>query len=259
MSHNTTDALSRAPLPSTDADPAERRSTKEFVGLVLSESSVTASDLCQATTDDPVLSSVVRRTLSNCWTGHTPAEEPYFLIRHNLTVHDGILMMDNRFVIPEALQIPVFKLAHEDHPGLRNFQDSLRRSVWWPHLTRDASKFASACDVSWRNRTNHPEELQPTDVVPVWHKIAVDLVEIKGNHLLSVIDYGSRFPEAIPLRGTTARHVIAALSDVIARFGIPVELVSDNGPQFVSSEFSAFLEQLSVKHTRASPRYPQSN
>ena len=230
-----TDALSRSPLASTEAAPAETCSMREFVGLVLAESLVSESDLCNATPDDPILSGIVRRVTTGYWNDPSVAEEPYFLVRHSLTVLEGILMMDGRFAIPATLQMAVLKLAHEGHPGVSTFQESLRRLVWWPHLTRDASHFASSCDQCWRNRVQSHQELQPTEIVPVWHKVAVDLVEIEGRHLLSLVDYGSRFPELIPLCGTTSRHVILAISDVFARNGFPKELVSDNGPSICFS------------------------
>ncbi|XP_065194911.1 uncharacterized protein K02A2.6-like [Sycon ciliatum] len=157
----------------------------------------------------------------------------FFMMRSQLTVANGILLLESRVVIPSALQQPVLKLAHEGHPGSATFKDTLRRSVWWPRMSRDAEQFAAACDICWRSRTNHSQELQPTEVVPVWHKVAVDLVEIEGRHLLSLVDYGSRFPELIVLPGTKSQHVVMALSTIFARFGIPLELVSDNGPQFV--------------------------
>merc|ERR1711872_201987 len=34
---------------------------------------------------------------------------------------------------------------------------------------------------------------------------------------------------------------------------------TDNGPQFISQEFSSFCRQYEIKHTTSSPRYPQSN
>lgn len=43
-----------------------------------------------------------------------------------------------------------------------------------------------------------------------------------------------------------------------ARYGIPIELVSDNSP-FGSAEFKAFAERWEFKHTTSSPRYAQSN
>ncbi|XP_074323003.1 uncharacterized protein LOC141659957 [Apium graveolens] len=43
------------------------------------------------------------------------------------------------------------------------------------------------------------------------------------------------------------------------RFGIPVVLFSDNGPQFVGSDFEAYLKELGIKHKRASVAHPQDN
>ena len=147
-------ALSRAPLTSTDATPAKDRPMREFVGLVLTEPPVSEENLRIATADDTLLSSIVRRTVSGYWTNVTTTEEPYFLIPHNLTVLDGIFMMDNRSVVPSALQLPILRLSHEGHPGLNVCQDSLRRLVWWPHLSRDASRFAASCDRCWQNKTS---------------------------------------------------------------------------------------------------------
>ncbi|XP_065192434.1 uncharacterized protein K02A2.6-like [Sycon ciliatum] len=209
--------------------------------MVLSEAPVCEADLEAATADDPLLAAIVRRVLTGAWRDILPAEEPFFMMRSQLTVANGILLLDSWVVIPSALQQPVLKLAHEGHPGSATFKDTLRRSVWWPRMSRDAEQFAAACDICWRSRTNHSQELQPTEVVPVWHKVAVDLVEIEGRHLLSLVDYGSRFPELIVLPGTKSQHVVMALSTIFARFGIPLELVSDNGPQFVSAEMGEFL------------------
>ncbi|MCP4545751.1 MAG: transposase family protein, partial [bacterium] len=49
------------------------------------------------------------------------------------------------------------------------------------------------------------------------------------------------------------------LETVFARFGNPDELVSDNGPQFVYSEFSAFLKRHGIAHTRSAVYNPTEN
>ena len=65
-----------------------------------------------------------------------------------------------------------------------------------------------------------------------WQKIGVDLCHLKGHNYLIVVDYFSRYPEALKLPTTSAAVVIATLKSIFGRFGIPKTVVSDNGPQF---------------------------
>ena len=253
------DTLSRAPLPEQICMPEECRGIGEYVSMVLEEAPVKVSDIQLATKEDPVLSSVMHRVLTNAWKGYSPSEELYYLVRDQLTVVDDILLLANRYVIPEALRRSILRLGHEGHPGLEAFRDTLRTRVWWPGLTKDVTIFAERCDVCWRRRLNPPQQLQPSDPEIVWNKLAVDLVTIEGKTCVSVIDYGSRFPEIIPLEDTTAAGVINKLMEVFARYGLPAVMVSDNGPQFSAKEMNNFLKQLGIQHVRASPRYPQSN
>lgn len=71
----------------------------------------------------------------------------------------------------------------------------------------------------------------------------MDVVTSEGHTCLSMIDYGSRFPEVIPLISTTTKAVMDKLMEVFARFGLPKVILSDNGPQFVSTELEQFLKQ----------------
>jgi len=74
-----------------------------------------------------------------------------------------------------------------------------------------------------------------------------------------VSDYFSSFIEVSRLHAITTNAVVCELKTIIARFGIPEILVTDNGPQFASKEIEAFAMSWSFNHTTTSPRYPQSN
>ena len=52
-------------------------------------------------------------------------------------------------------------------------------------------------------------------------------------------------------------HTIAVLRQLFAQYGLPNQLVSDNGPQFTSEEFSKFLRTNGVRHVRSAPYHPE--
>ncbi|XP_041355390.1 uncharacterized protein LOC121373013 [Gigantopelta aegis] len=87
----------------------------------------------------------------------------------------------------------------------------------------------------------------------------MDLCEHQEKHFLVVVDYYSRFIKILHLPSTTSRSVILKMQSVFARFGIPKEVVSDNGPQFSSKDFKDFSESYGFSHTTTSPRFPQAN
>ena len=58
---------------------------------------------------------------------------------------------------------------------------------------------------------------------------------------------------------TTAACTITALREMFARYGIPLQLVLDNGPQVVSEQLAQFLALNGVQHIRTVPYHPSSN
>ena len=53
--------------------------------------------------------------------------------------------------------------------------------------------------------------------------------------------------------------VITKLKTIFARHGIPQELFSDNGPEYIANEFTCFSKEWDFKHTTSSPHFAQSN
>ena len=73
------------------------------------------------------------------------------------------------------------------------------------------------------------------------------------------MDYFSRLIEIYKLSKETSKEVINHVKSIIARHGIPQQIVSDNGPQFSAIEFSMFAKEYGFTHTTSIPRYPQVN
>ena len=63
-------------------------------------------------------------------------------------------------------------------------------------------------------------------------------------YIFSMVDYATRYPDAVPLKNIDTETVAEALLDMYSRLGFPEEVLSDNGTQFISEcmeEVSSYL------------------
>ena len=93
---------------------------------------------------------------------------------------------------------------------------------------------------------------------PMQH-IHIDFATIDQYQVLVIMDAHSKWIDAAPLQSATATTTINVLRRFFASFGLPEELVSDNGPQFTSQDFKFFCSNNGIRHTLIPPYYPASN
>ena len=58
---------------------------------------------------------------------------------------------------------------------------------------------------------------------------------------------------------SNVKNNVEALRTIFARNGIPSRVVTDNGPQFTSSEFQQFMDLNGIKHIKTTPDHPSCN
>ena len=68
-----------------------------------------------------------------------------------------------------------------------------------------------------------------------------------GKMWLLLIDSHSKWPEVFEVPKITAIKTIEILRQVFAAYGLPEQLVSDNGPQFTSKEFAEFTNKTHIQ------------
>ena len=113
---------------------------------------------------------------------------------------------------------------------------------------------------SWRH-CQAVQNVQP--VAPLhpwiwpWERIHVDSAgPFCGRTFL--VSY-SKWPEIIQMKSTTTAATVIHLRKLFSAYGLPEQLVSDNGLQFSSTEFAEFLTKNGVKHMKSAPYHPSSN
>lgn len=262
------DTLSRSPIGRPNQGDTLAEEVECYVDLL--ENSRPLSDklleqIQQATEGDSILQEAINHTRHG-WPTHMNSIyrrelRDYFVTRSELSESRGLLLYRNRIVIPETLRSEVLRSIHDGHLGLNKCRARAQDSVWWPGITQDIRNLINTCEFCQTHRRSQQRE--PLKYTPLpsrpWQKIAADLCELDGKHFLVVIDYFSRFIEIAFLQSTTSAQVIGKMKNMFARWGIPEELVSDNGTQFTSETFHEFAVNYKFCQTFTSPHYPQSN
>ena len=185
----------------------------------------------------------------------------YKQIKDLIGIEDDLLVKGQQIIIPKSLRPTVKEKLHAAHLGYDSMMRRVRSTVYWPGIQHEVQQLADECEACQnRKPSNQKETLQQHDEGSApWEKIGIDFFDIKGNSYLVIVDYYSNFIEVEFLRTTTSSQTIKKLKQTFVRWGIPRELVSDNGPQLVSTEFKTFLEEWGIIHKTSDPRYPKAN
>ncbi|CAM4342636.1 unnamed protein product [Lepidochelys kempii] len=99
-----------------------------------------------------------------------------------------------------------------------------------------------------------------------FQKVAMDIVgplskttQSGKKYILGVVDFATRYPEAVPLASIEADTVANVLLTIFSRVGFPKEVLTDQGSNFMSALLRCLWEKCGVRHDWASAYHPQSN
>ena len=266
-SKNPADYMSRHPLKSMN-----NLGTKITEGYVNHISGRMSSDACtlkeieEATMDDQELQDVIQCLKTGNWKCCEKKKNMKLFrsIESELCVtNDGILLRNQRIVIPASLRKRIIRSAHEGHQGVAKTKALIRSKVWFPKLdfmVENLIRDCSACSAVVKH--DHIQPLKMSDLPDgPWQSLSVDFCgPFPGNvYCLVVIDEYSRYPVVENVYSTSSKAVIPVLDKLFSMLGFPVTLKSDNGPPFQSSEFKRFMKACGIKHRKIIPLWPRAN
>lgn len=179
----------------------------------------------------------------------------------------------HQVVTPIQYREEILRLAHESpmggHLGVRKTLDRVRHHFYWPSVRKDVLSFCRVCHTCQVvGKPNSKIPVAPLKPIPAvgepFSRVIIDCVgplprSKSGNeYLLTIMDSVTRFPEAIPMRNITAKSVIKALVKFFTTFGLPREVQSDQGSNFMSNMFRQVLKELGIKHQISAAYHPES-
>ena len=227
-------------------------------------SSERLAQLQKATEQDPIMQTL-KTTILVGWPEHreqTPVHiREYWNYREELTLHNGVLFKNQKVIIPKAMRPEMISRIHSSHLGIESCLQKARDLVFWPSMNSEIKEAVIKCSVCAEYQAKNPKQPMQSHSIPdrPWSKVGTDLFSLHSNDYIVLVDYYSDFIEVSQLDDTTTATVCDFLKEQFSRHGIPDTLVSDNGSQFTSREFTEFSKEWEFKHVTSSPYHPRSN
>ena len=249
------DALSR--LDFDDDDDNDRVCFALDIIYFVQSDLVTQSDIKTELGSNRLFQDVIKRIKSGIWKQCLEAEKGFEQQKDALTIDNGIIFRGVVPFIPPKLRPMVMAKAHETHSVKNATETAVRMMAWWPGISQDVLRYVSKCKECQENRPSLGKTVSTWPEGEVWERLHMNwgYVKDQGN-ILVIVDAGSGWIEAFSAGNRTSQTVKVYLSQIFARFGISRTLVSDNGPEFVSSDLKQWCESLGIKKMESPIYHP---
>ena len=189
-----------------------------------------------------------------------PVLKPYYQVREEISLMDGLLLREGRIIIPDKLQPDILRRIHAGHLGVEKCRWRARNSVWFPGISSHIEQLTKNCTICAQNSAQTKEPLSPS-IIPhrPWETIGSDLFHFQGNNYMVVVDYFSNWIECVRLNNATNKSMLSFLSYLVSRYGHFNEIRTDNGPCYAAANMTQFCSDITARQVTSSPRYAQSN
>lgn len=170
--------------------------------------------------------------------------------------------------IPFSLRRKVFDSVHGlSHPSAKSTKKLLLQKFVWPNMNKDSKDWCRCCDSCQRSKITRHVKSPIQNFPEIKERFSVIHVDIIGplpvsnnfTYALTCIDRFTRWMEVIPLTDIKAETVaLAFYSGWISRFGVPKDVVTDKGKQFVSDLFTQMMKLFGIQLNHTTTYHPQS-
>lgn len=189
--------------------------------------------------------------------------KPYWSFRDELSVENGVILKGEQIIIPTSLQQSYLEAIHMGHQGISRCQQRAKASIYWPGINDDIEQLIKRClpcQTYQASQAKEPLESISAELPNIpWHTISTDLFSLDGKTYLIIADYYSKYPLVEALPTLSSKAVAEKTRKIVAMFGIPNTIISDNGPQFVGKEYQDLMREHAISHITSSPHHPQSH
>lgn len=175
-------------------------------------------------------------------------------------------------LVPQTHRATVLQLAHTHllgaHLGVEKNKERVLKRFFWPGVHKEVENYCRSCPECQQSapKPNFHSPLIPLPIIETpFERIGMDIVgplpkSGRGHqYILVMIDYATRYPEAVPLRKATSKQIAKELFLICTRVDLPKEILTDQGTPFMSRVMKELCTLLKIKQKRTSVYHPQTD
>ena len=196
------------------------------------------------------------------------------LEKQEVRVENDCIFVNNKQYVPLSRVHRVASRLH-DHPlgaahfGYKKTYDKFCHYFFALNASsviKEICENCSVCPVMKHENKTARTSMGTVKTTHRWEILSVDisgpfpLSDRQNKYLLTIVDLFSKYTILVPIQNIKAKTVaLAILSHAIAYFGVPVQILSDRGPQFESLLLQELCDVLGINKLRTTSYHPQSN
>ena len=180
--------------------------------------------------------------------------------------------------LPTSERRSVFDSLHSlAHPGVKGSRRLIKSRYFWPNMDAEIKTWAEQCQHCQRAKTYRHTKLEPIALhIPTnerFEAVHLDIIgplppvsypgaesSVRFRYVVTCIDRATNWVEAIPVPSITAHAVAYAfLSGWIARWSVPLYVLTDRGTQFESELFNELSHLVGFHRLRTTAFHPATN
>ena len=176
-------------------------------------------------------------------------------------------------IIPLKERRNVLQFSHDHktsgHLGVTKTLSKIRQAYYWSGLQRDVRQYIAGCETCSKSKGPNKTPRAPMQLTSAgrpMERIAMDIVgelpltEKSNRYIIVISDYFTKWVEAFAISNMEAKTIAELVAkEVVARFGVPSTIHSDQGKQFEGNLFLEMCKMLHIKKTRTTRYHPESD
>ncbi|KAI3635414.1 hypothetical protein MIR68_006551, partial [Amoeboaphelidium protococcarum] len=156
------------------------------------------------------------------------------------------------------------------HQHWKMVEYKMKQKYWWPSMKNDIRVWCEQCQECQLYSNDDlskkvPMQKMDVDMKPL-SRWGLDFIgplpmTVNGNQwIITAVDHVTRWPVAKALPEATAENIAQFIySEIMINYGLPTEILTDRGRNFLANSLKRYLQMMKVKHLKTSAYHPRTN